>query len=52
MKPSAAIERPLLFVDTWRCIVLADAKDSQHDEVVALRRKHTGTGSRYARAKR
>jgi hypothetical protein len=29
MKPSTAIERPLLFVDTW---VLADARDPRHDE--------------------
>jgi predicted nucleic acid-binding protein len=44
MKPSTAIERPLLFVDTWGWIVLADANDSRHDEVVALRRRHTEDG--------
>jgi predicted nucleic acid-binding protein len=44
MKPSTAIERPLLFVDTWGWIVLADARDPQHEEVVALRRKHTESG--------
>jgi predicted nucleic acid-binding protein len=44
MKPSTAIERPLLFVDTWGWIVLADARDPRHDEVVALRRKHTEGG--------
>jgi len=44
MKPSTAIERPLLFVDTWGWIVLADAKDPQHEEVVALRRRHSETG--------
>jgi predicted nucleic acid-binding protein len=44
MKPSTAIERPLLFVDTWGWIVLADARDPRHEEVVALRRKHTENG--------
>jgi predicted nucleic acid-binding protein len=44
MKPSTAIERPLLFVDTWGWIVLADAGDPRHDEVVALRRRHTEGG--------
>lgn len=44
MKPSTAIERPLLFVDTWGWIVLADAKDPLHDEVVALRRRHSENG--------
>jgi len=44
MKPSTAIERPLLFVDTWGWLVLADAKDNRHDEVVDLRRRHTATG--------
>jgi predicted nucleic acid-binding protein len=44
MKPSTAIERPLLFVDTWGWIVLADAGDPRHDEVVALRRRHTEDG--------
>jgi predicted nucleic acid-binding protein len=44
MKPSTAIERPLLFVDTWGWIVLADARDPRHDEVVALRRRHTESG--------
>ena len=44
MKPSTAIERPLLFVDTWGWIVLADAQDPRHDEVVALRRRHTENG--------
>jgi predicted nucleic acid-binding protein len=44
MKRSTAIERPLLFVDTWGWIVLADARDSRHDEVVALRRRHTESG--------
>jgi len=44
MKPSTAIERQLLFVDTWGWIVLADARDPQHDAVVTLRRKHTETG--------
>src|ERR1039458_7692772 len=44
MKPSTAIERPLLFVDTWGWIVLADARDPRHDEVVALRRRHTENG--------
>lgn len=44
MKPSTEIERQLLFVDTWGWIVLADARDPQHDEVVALRRRHTESG--------
>jgi len=44
MKPSTAIERPLLFVDTWGWIVLADAQDARHAEVVALRRRHTESG--------
>src|SRR5208282_1576420 len=44
MKPSTEIECPLLFVDTWGWIVLADAGDPRHDEVVALRRKHTESG--------
>jgi predicted nucleic acid-binding protein len=44
MKPSTAIERPLLFVDTWGWIVLADKKDPKHEEVVALRRQHCETG--------
>ena len=44
MKPSTAIERPVLFVDTWGWIVLADAGDPRHDEVVALRRRHTESG--------
>jgi len=33
-----------LFVDTWGWIVLADAGDPRHDEVVALRRRHTEDG--------
>jgi len=44
MKPSTAIERALLFVDTWGWIVLADALDPRHDEAVALRRRHTESG--------
>src|ERR1700691_27148 len=45
MKPSTEIERPpLLFVDTWGWIVLATARTPRHDEVVALRRKHTQNG--------
>jgi len=44
MKPSTAIERPLLFVDTWGWIVLADAGDARHAEVVALRRRHSENG--------
>jgi predicted nucleic acid-binding protein len=44
MKPSTVIERPPLFVDTWGWIVLADARDPRHAEVVALRRGHTGSG--------
>ncbi|MGA2130680.1 MAG: PIN domain-containing protein [Bryobacteraceae bacterium] len=44
MKPSTAIERPLLFVDTWGWIVLADSQDARHHEVVALPRRHTETG--------
>ena len=44
MKPCTAIKQPLLFVDTWGWIVLADAGDARHDEVVALRRRHTEDG--------
>jgi uncharacterized protein len=44
MKPSTAIERPLLFVDTWGWMVLADARDPAHQEAVALRRRHSRRG--------
>lgn len=41
MKRSTEIERSSLFIDTWGWIVLADAADPRHEEVVALRRSYS-----------
>ena len=44
MKPSTALERSRLFVDTWGWIVLADQNDPSHRQVFDLRRRSLEDG--------
>ena len=45
MKSSTDIEASPLFIDTWGWVVLADAGDPDHDDVVRLRRQSIERGS-------
>lgn len=45
MKRSTVSDPPRLFIDTWGWLVLADAGDPAHAQVVQLRRRYTRQGA-------